>query len=329
LCASDFVMEHSGRSVAPNIGYARMLRLVRLARILRIIRVVRLFHSLRVMIISIVQSAGDLLWVLLLLFLVIYSFGIIFLTGIMEHLESNPNPSMDVVQSFLSLPKTLLVLFMAISGGVDWQDVFFPLSQLGTFYGITFFVYIFFVTFGVLNVVTSMFVDSAFQVSQRDRETVVQSQLSRDLEYRKNIKEFFFQADTDNSGGLSWEEFNAYLSDPKIKAYFTTLELDVSQAKALFKLMDVDGTNSVGMNEFLDGCMRLRGAAKSIDVNMLLYENEQMISKWTAFMEKTDQTLEHLQKALGVEIKYKERKLESKGHNRLSTALHLLDHNRD
>lgn len=320
LCASDFILES-----APNIGYARMLRLVRLARILRIIRVVRLFHSLRVMILSIVHSAQDLLWVFLLLFLVIYSFGIIFLTGVMEHLENNPSPNMDVVDKFLDLPKALLVLFMAISGGVDWQDVILPLFQMGTFYGITFFIYIFFVTFGVLNVVTSMFVDSAFQVSQRDRETVVQGQLSRDLEYRKKIKEFFFQADTDDSGSLSWEEFDTYLSDPKVQAYFSSLELDVTQARALFKLMDLDETNDVGINEFVDGCMKLRGVAKSIDVNMLLYENEQMISKWTAFMQKTEQALVHLQKALGVEVEYLVRKSESKSQSRLSNALRVLD----
>jgi len=325
MCVSDFILENSGKSIAPNIGYARMFRLVRLARILRIIRVVRLFHSLRLMIISIIHCAGDLLWVLLLLFLVIYSFAIVFLTGVMEHLESNTSPSMDAVENFIDLPRALLSLFMAVSGGIDWQDVIFPLFKMGTFYGLTFFVYIFFVTFGVLNVVTSMFVDSAFQVSSRDREALVQGQLSKDLEYQNNIKEFFFQADKDNSGSLSWEEFDEYLSDPKVQAYFKSLELDVSQAKALFKLMDVDDTNSVGITEFLDGCMRLRGSAKSIDVNMLLYENEQMISKWALFMEKTEQTLEHVQKHLGIDIKYKKRVSNNKGQCRLSNALRLLD----
>jgi len=325
MCFADFIMEHSGKSFAPNLGYARMLRLVRLARILRIIRVVRLFHSLRVMILSIVSSAGDLLWVFLLLLLVMYSFAILFLSGVLEYLENTSNPDMSVVESFSNLPRALLALFMAIAGGVDWQDVIFPLFQIGSFYGITFFFYIFFVTFGVLNVVTSMFVDSAFQVSQRDRETVVQSQLSRDYEYVSNIKEFFLQADTDNSGSLSWEEFNSYLSDPKVQAYFTALELDVTQARALFKLMDVDGTNAVEITEFIDGCTRLRGSAKSIDVNMLLYENEQMITKWTAFMEKTEHVLLHLQKALGVQDNYKRQAFGNyKCHSRLSNTLSLL-----
>jgi len=30
--------------------------------------------------------------------------------------------------------------------------------------------------------------------------------------------------------------------------------------------------NDVGIDEFLDGCMRLKGEAKSIDVNMLVHE---------------------------------------------------------
>jgi len=110
-----------------------------------------------------------------------------------------------------------------------------------------------------------------------------------------------------------------------VQAYFSSLELDVTQARALFKLMDLDETNDVGINEFVDGCMKLRGVAKSIDVNMLLYENEQMISKWTAFMQKTEQALVHLQKALGVEVEYLVRKSESKSQSRLSNALRVLD----
>merc|ERR1712194_262128 len=90
---------------------------------------------------------------------------------------------------------------------------------------------------------------------------------------------FFMEADEDRSGMLSWEEFRKHLQNTKVKAFFQALELDVSQARALFQLLDADHSNQVGLDEFLDGCMRLKGQAKSIDVNMLMYKTDKVYKR--------------------------------------------------
>lgn len=81
---------------------------------------------------------------------------------------------------------------------------------------------------------------------------------------------------------------------------FATLQLDVAQAHALFLLLDVDETNEVDIDEFVGGCMRLKGDAKSIDVNMLLYENEKMICTFTKFIEYAEEKFEGIDEALGI-----------------------------
>jgi len=53
----------------------------------------------------------------------------------------------------------------------------------------------------------------------------------------------------------------------------------VSQAEVLFNLLDQDGSNLVSLDVFLAGCMRLKGQARSIDVNMLLHENRALSKK--------------------------------------------------
>jgi len=143
-------------------------------------------------------------------------------------------------------------------------------------------------------------VDSAYQVSQRDREYVVQCEVERNKKYMADIKTFFYEADKDRSGMLSLEEFEEHLKQDRVKAYFQALELDISQARALFMLLDVDGSNEVELEEFIGGCMRMKGDAKSIDVNMLLYENEKMIVKWTHFMELCTDKFERIEAALGL-----------------------------
>ena len=68
-----------------------------------------------------------------------------------------------------------------------------------------------------------------------------------------------------------------------MKAYLSSMELDVSQVKALFVLLDVDESGEVSVDEFVKGCTRLKGAARSMDVNMLLYENQKILYQFVAF----------------------------------------------
>merc|ERR1711879_454283 len=131
----------------------------------------------------------------------------------------------------------LLTLFMSIAGGVDWQEIIKPLIDMHWAYGEVFFFYIFFVIFGVLNVVTGAFVDSMRLVSQRDVDVVIDDAMKRENDYIADIKRIFVEADTDGSGTLSWEEFESHLQDSRVKAYFSTLGLDVKHAKAMFMLL--------------------------------------------------------------------------------------------
>merc|ERR1711920_266120 len=96
-------------------------------------------------------------------------------------------------------------------------------------------------------------------------------------EYATDIKEFFQQADTDQSGQLSWDEFRTHLEDDHVKAYFQTLDLDIRKAHVLFDLLDTDKNGEVGIDEFLDGCLRLKGQAKALDLNLVIYQLENLL----------------------------------------------------
>merc|ERR1712176_1600753 len=100
--------------------------------------------------------------------------------------------------------------------------------------------------------------------------------------------------------GLSWEEFRTHLQNDKVKAYFQALELDVSQAHSLFRLLDVDGSHEVGLEEFLEGCLRLKGGARSIDVNMIMYENKLMIAKFNECFARVHKMLTKIELNLGL-----------------------------
>merc|ERR1712110_371163 len=62
-------------------------------------------------------------------------------------------------------------------------------------------------------------------------------------------------------------------------------------------MLDFNGTEEVSVQDFVAGCMKLKGHAKSIDVCTILYENRKLACKFsvfTSYMEKQFQRIESL-----------------------------------
>jgi len=130
---------------------------------------------------------------------------------------------------------------------------------------------------GVLNVVVGAFVAATVDISAKDRDLIIQSEMTQLRSYLQKVMTFFSEADIDGSGTLSLDEFMQHLRDQHVSAYFQALGLDVSQAELLSHLLDNDNSGLLSLEEFLGGCMRLRGPAKNLDVNLLLYESKRVL----------------------------------------------------
>jgi len=222
---------------------------------------------------------------------ILYFFAICFLNGVTEYFRDGTDDAeveASIVRMYGNVRSTMITLFMCISGGMDWQKAMDPLVIVHWVYGPIFIYYIFFMLFGVSNIVVGVFVSACTETSKGDRKLFVTSKLEALEAYKANVKGFFAAADADASGTLSWEEFQEHLKNPRVMAYFTSLDLDVSNAHRLFRLLDTNNNDEVGVREFLDGCMRLKGEAKSIDVNMLVYEIRQMSRTLSHFIEASE-----------------------------------------
>lgn len=100
-------------------------------------------------------------------------------------------------------PNALLSLFLSISGGVDWGDRLDRLAEVSPVYGYAFLFCIFFMTFGVLNVVVASFVDSVSQILWKDRELVTINEMDRQAQYATSTRQSFHEADQGGTGTLS------------------------------------------------------------------------------------------------------------------------------
>ena len=119
--------------------------------------------------------------------------------------------------------------------------------------------YIMFVIFAVGNIVTAVFVDSAMQANNHDRQVIVQEEMDAKKDYIDALHSVFEELYVDGTGFITLEEFETHIGEELVVAYFNSWKLDVSDARTLFTLLDVDGSNEVSIDEFIGGCFRLQG----------------------------------------------------------------------
>merc|ERR1719362_1834717 len=268
--------QNEGGSEDSVIGSISLMRIVRVARIVKLARVIRLmtfFRELRLMIYSILASLKSLVWVTLILGITFYIFGITFTSGVVAYLDKHQSwlhvEEEDLIDSFGSLGKSLLTLFMTIAGGRSWGEFFKLLVPLPAQYAILFLVFVTFTVFAVLNIVTGVFVESALQANNHSRQVVIKEELDAKKEFLKALRDLFNEMDNNGDGAISAAEFDKRLRNEEVIAYFKALKLDVSDSRRLFSLLDKDGTGTVDIMEFLQGCYQLQGEARSIDTKIM------------------------------------------------------------
>eukprot|EP00434_Breviolum_minutum_P037942 symbB.v1.2.033645.t1/scaffold4209.1/size43054/6 len=122
----------------------------------------------------------------------------------------------------------------------------------------------------VLNIVTGVFVDNAAAAAKTQRDYIIEKEREVKETYIRELQNLFWQMDDDESGTLTAEEMQQLVKDPKMAAYFTALGFEPHDCVRLFTLLDTDSSGSVDIEEFLDGCLRLKGFARSIDVHFIM-----------------------------------------------------------
>merc|ERR1712183_300760 len=79
--------------------------------------------------------------------------------------------------------------------------------------------------------------------------------------------------DINQDGCLDKEEFARHLSQGKLKAYLSVLGLDITEAETFLKILSKAANDTpIEIEDFVDGCLRMKGGASSLDMQALLFE---------------------------------------------------------
>lgn len=88
-------------------------------------------------------------------------------------------------------------------------------------------------------------------------------------DYLLTVKAVFHHLDDRNSGTVTLSQLGEHLNDSDVSAYFNRLGVDTDELEKLFVLMDRDFSGTISLEEFMFGCLRLKGHAKSLDLELM------------------------------------------------------------
>lgn len=281
LVTTSFLFDFLNSGV--KVNFIRTVRIVRVFRVARIVRVLRFFRQLRQMLHSILACLVSLGWAFVFLMLTIYMFSLVCLQGAANVLRemdgttedaelhiANAKLRSDIEESFGSLGHSMLSLLAAVTGGVDWIEIYSPLEQAGDLYSIIFVSYVLFVILGVVNVLTGVFLNSAKEFI--DIDTVVQTEELKVEMFCKSMMSLFNAMDPQGNGVVCWEKFNQAFQAKEMQAYLGSMGLEPTHIRLVFDLLDRDHTGNVDLEEFTMGLLKLKGEAKAIDARIIQRE---------------------------------------------------------
>eukprot|EP00931_Biecheleriopsis_adriatica_P060636 TRINITY_DN36429_c0_g1_i1.p1 TRINITY_DN36429_c0_g1~~TRINITY_DN36429_c0_g1_i1.p1 ORF type:complete len:633 (+),score=160.07 TRINITY_DN36429_c0_g1_i1:136-2034(+) len=257
--------QHPHAKGGGGMSFLRVLKMLRLARIMRLARVIQFVVELRTMISSISASLKPLCWASVLFGMLIYIVAIIMTQMVNEKRAQDPEAAVSraLDKYFDSLGTAIMSLWQCISGGMDWADMSTLTSKdVSPWMSVLFTVYIAFSMLAMMNVITGIFVDNASTYAQQDRDAYVV----------KHVVNLFKKAELNKDGDLSWDTFASKLATKELQEFFKAVDVDMSDARGLFNLVDSDGSGNVSPEELMQGWARLKGPAKALELSLLTRE---------------------------------------------------------
>ena len=112
------------------------------------------------------------------------------------------------------------------------------LERVSHAFVIFYLLYITIIVFAVIRVISAIFLKDTLDEAHNDAQHLVLDRIRKKAEYVERLEGVFKTLDVTGRGTLSEQVLNHMLANPKVKAYFQTLEVDVQEGTALFHLLD-------------------------------------------------------------------------------------------
>eukprot|EP00929_Paragymnodinium_shiwhaense_P040263 TRINITY_DN21038_c0_g1_i2.p1 TRINITY_DN21038_c0_g1~~TRINITY_DN21038_c0_g1_i2.p1 ORF type:complete len:653 (+),score=108.08 TRINITY_DN21038_c0_g1_i2:133-2091(+) len=285
-----------------NLLAMRSTRILKLARLLRVVRAMRFFKQLQLFVDIILGCCESLFWAVSMILLILLLFAIFFVQMMENWVRANWSPDAreeetraGVVEMFGSVQAAMLTLSKAVSGGMDWEAAYAIAERTGYVNGLVFLCMVAFFSVAIWNIVASVFIENTIQAASVDREQQVVQEHQSAVADAKELMTLCKLADVDKSGTFSAEEFRDFIESDRIREFFLVRGLDIRNAEHFFEMLNsASEGDELELEYFVGSCLRVKGAATSIDLHMLSFEHKVLAQKMKQFIKFVHQSLNEL-----------------------------------
>eukprot|EP00928_Gymnodinium_smaydae_P000084 TRINITY_DN10036_c0_g1_i3.p1 TRINITY_DN10036_c0_g1~~TRINITY_DN10036_c0_g1_i3.p1 ORF type:complete len:619 (+),score=131.22 TRINITY_DN10036_c0_g1_i3:101-1858(+) len=268
-----------------GVGSASLLRVVRLLRVARILRLIRtnVFADLLAMVQGMYNGFPTLGWACVIFFLIIYVAALV-----CRDVLGNSDVT-NVKEYFNDMTRAIFTVFRCSFGDCTTNSgtpiPYFIKEAYGDMYSLAYTAFTFFITIGLFNIISAIFVDStmsaaaslAFKKHQERLSnfdlwsSAVHIILRRLLELNPHHFEMRGLNLSENMSGLltvefTREEIEAAIQDGAIEEALKELDIEPQDNRFLHDILDPDHNGNIGVLELINGLQRLRGAPRRSDV---------------------------------------------------------------
>lgn len=255
--------------------FLRLWRMVKILKVLLFFRLLRIMRQgsreLRLIMNSLLGCAKVAVWSLITIFMASFFFGLCIIQGCTDYLKSYKDYSVpEKVQEEIelywgSLGKALETLYKSVTGGNDWTEYAHPLENIdGGIYFAIFWMYIAVYNFILVNALSSLFVEATLANSRKDLELAVDNAMEEDENTINRLTDWFRELDADNDGFISYAEFDEFVCNPRMLAFAHTLGIEIMDVEQFIRT--ISKTPYVDLETFVNGCIRVKGPAKNLDL---------------------------------------------------------------
>mmetsp|Transcript_77663 Transcript_77663/g.154071 ORF Transcript_77663/g.154071 Transcript_77663/m.154071 type:complete len:604 (+) Transcript_77663:80-1891(+) len=287
-----------------NLNQVRMVRVLKMVRVMRVLRLLRSSREVRLLLNSLMGSVRPLLWTIAMITVIDFMFGICFVRSVAgfrhdirvsqqesgssdPRLVANEELSELLYSHWASVLQAMYTLHKVSTGGLNWGIVADALLHTGWQNLVIFLLYITLFMFVLTNAVTAIFCSCADEFANRDITTIVDDQLKRKKQYVKSVYAVFSDMDKNRDDVVSKAEFLGKLNDPRLLEFAKSLDIDPMDLEQFFDIVSEWGKIDVDLDTFVDGCMRLRGAARSMDIYELLMKQNLLGKEMSCLQRQT------------------------------------------
>jgi voltage-gated sodium channel len=196
LAVTDLIVVVAAVSSDSSLSVMAVFRMMRLIRLARLVRLFRFFKSLWLLVCGLAASMRTVFWAWLLIYLIIYIFGLcftrIFAPYTCELSDDSNEELQDLDKYFGNVGRAMFSVFQTVTLE-DWTLLAKNAAVYEPWTRVLFFAILGVCTWGVMHVITAVFVESSLEASSVRSADVAKKAKEEYQESCKYLCEVFFE----------------------------------------------------------------------------------------------------------------------------------------